>query len=101
MWLMCEHPRPAMRAVVCERSPGSVKMVLTLAMLAAFAAPSNADWKPPVDPPAKTVVWPAKLQLGMPQPPQFDELLFPSTESPYCLGGLGAYDSSQAVLVDL
>jgi WD40 repeat protein len=72
-----------------------------LAISAVLTTTCAAEWKARVDPPAKPVVWPATLKLELPQPPQYEEILFPHGQSPYCLGGLGAYESDKAVLVDL
>ncbi|OAI56641.1 hypothetical protein AYO47_02020 [Planctomyces sp. SCGC AG-212-M04] len=72
---------------------------LTIAIV--LTAPCAAEWKVTVDPPAKPVVWPATLKLELPQPPQFEEVIFPHGQSQFCLGGLAAYESDKAVLVDL
>src|SRR5262245_60464209 len=53
------------------------------------------------DPAGDAFQWPATLKLSIAQGAQAEELLFPSTMSPFCLAGLKAYESDRSELYDL
>jgi hypothetical protein len=60
-----------------------------------------ARWGVKPDAPAQAVRWPDALEYSIPQPPQIEELLFPSTASEFCLVGLKPYESDRAELWNL
>lgn len=60
-----------------------------------------ARWGVKADPPASVVQWPETLDVSIPQPARFEELLFPTRTSEFCLAGLAAYESERAELWNL
>jgi hypothetical protein len=58
-------------------------------------------WGVKPDPPAEVLQWPETLKFTIPQPPNSDDVMFPTTPSQFCLTGLKAYESDQAELYDL
>jgi hypothetical protein len=58
-------------------------------------------WGVKPDPPAEPLKWPETLNFTIPQPPNSDDVMFPTTPSQFCLTGLKAYESDQAELYDL
>ncbi len=58
-------------------------------------------WGVKADPPAGVVTWPETLNVSIPQPARFEEVLFPTRVSEFCLVGLAAYESDRAELWNL
>lgn len=65
------------------------------------AAAAPARWGVKVDPPRTAVTWPETLNVSIAQPARFEELLFPTRTSEFCLVGLAAYESDKAELWNL
>ena len=65
------------------------------------AGAAAARWGVKPDPPAEILKWPDSLKFSIPQPPQLEELLFPSTPSEFCLVGLKPYESDRGELWNL
>src|SRR5205823_3021612 len=60
-----------------------------------------ARWSVKPDPAAEPLKWPDTLTFSIPQPPQLEELLFPTTPSEFCLVGLKPNDSDRGELWNL
>lgn len=96
-----------MKSCVSRCVPGGL-CLLTAAILLSFIGASagttqaaDPRWTVTADAPANTVKWPTKLELAIEQPSRFEEILFPSRPSEYCLVGLDAYESSRGELWNL
>ena len=61
----------------------------------------SAKWEVKPDQPESRTEWPASLSFSIEQPPQQEEILFPTTPSEFCLVGLSAYESDRAELWNL
>src|SRR5579871_2662569 len=88
LWLACGLSGPTVLAAdkaKAKAKPGGV--------------PTRWNVKP--DPPAAPLKWPDKLQLSIAQPPRAEDVLFPSTQSEFCVVGLGGYESDKAELWNL
>ncbi len=69
--------------------------------VAATESTKSAKWEVEPDPSESVLVWPDKLSLSIKQPSAHEEILFPTTLSPFCLVGLKPYESDRAELWDL
>lgn len=82
-----------------------VPTAFTLDSCSALAADEPGSkaggWQLQADPPTEQIEWPEKLTLGIAQPQQSEEILFPLARSPFCLVNLKPYESAQAELWDL
>lgn len=81
-------------------NPALLLVVMT-AMMTAEALADTPGWNIKPDPPKSTIEWPEKLNLSIEQPPQAEELLFPTSPSEFCVAGLKAYESDKASLWNL
>lgn len=79
----------------------AVAAISVATVVPAAAADKPTRWSVTVDPPAAKLEWPKTLKLAITQPASFEEVLFPSTPSEFCLVGLAAYESDRAELWNL
>ena len=93
--------RLAIPALVLGTALGAASICWQTAATAADkpkAGRAAGRWGVKPDPPAEPLKWPETLNFTIPQPPNSDDVMFPTTPSQFCLTGLKAYESDQAEL---